>query len=94
MNKGLSFTPCQILIAIHEVLVRYAMGLMFGMFLFAFQVFSTPKCEDVIFSKFELVCVHARPLRYLDMLIFYRACAPCMHACDVHAKHDITRGCM
>ena len=42
------------------------MGSMIGMFLFAFQVFSTLKCRAVIFSKFESACVHARPLRYLD----------------------------
>ena len=31
--------------------LRYAMRIMFGMFLFAFGVFSTQKCEAVIFQS-------------------------------------------
>ena len=46
-----------------KFLLRYAMGIMIGMFLFAFQVFSTQKCEVDILLKFESACMHARPLR-------------------------------
>ena len=46
------------------------MRIMFGMFLFAFWVFSTQKCETVIFTRFGLACMHARPLNYLDMPIY------------------------
>ena len=67
------------------------MGIMFGMFLFAFQAFNTQNCEAVIFRMFELSCIHTRPLRYLDAPYLYRACAPCMHVCDVHARCDVTR---
>ena len=54
-------------------------------------VFSIQKCEAVIFPKFESACMHARPLRYLDVLFLHRAHVPCMHTCDVHARCDITR---
>ena len=63
---------------------------MFGMF-FAFWVFSAQKCGAVIFSKFELACMHARPLRYLDMLYLFRAGAPCIHVHNAHARCDVTR---
>ena len=66
------------------------MRIMFGMFWLAFWVFSTQKCEAVIFAKLVLACMHARPLKYLDVLVFYRACASCMHAHIMHARHDIT----
>ena len=59
---------------------------MFGMFLFAFWVFSTQKCEVVIFAQFGLACVHARPLNYL-----LRAHAPCTHVHVVHAQCEVTR---
>ena len=72
-------------------LLGSAMGIMFGMFLFAFQIFSTWRCEAVIFPKFESACVHARPLRYLDMPYIFKAHAPCMCTCDVHARCDVTR---
>ena len=70
--------------------LRYAMGIMFGMFLFTFQVFSTCKCEVVIFAKFGSGCVHARPLDYLDALSLHKAHVPCMHAAMVHARCDVT----
>ena len=66
------------------------MGIMIGMFLFAFHVFSTQKCEAIIFPKFELACIPARPLGYLDTLFLHRACVPCMHVCDVHSRCDVT----
>ena len=54
------------------------MRIMFGMFLFAFWVFSTLECEVVIFTKFRLACVHVRALKYLDVLVLHRACVLCM----------------
>ena len=62
------------------------MGIMFGMFSFAFQVFSTQKGEVVIFSKFELACMHARLLGYLVVPYLSREHAPCMHMHDMHAR--------
>ena len=70
---------------------KYTMGIMFGMFLFAFRVFNTKKCEAVIFTKFELACMYTRPLEYLDTIFLHRACAPCMLMHIVHPKHDVTR---
>ena len=73
-----------------KFLLRHAMGIMFGMFSFAFQVCSTQKCEVVIFSKFEPACVHARPLRYLDVRYkLEHMCHACV--CDAHARCDVTR---
>ena len=57
------------------------MGIKFGMFWFAFWVFSTQECEAVIFAEFRLACLHARPLKYLDALVLHRTCVPCTHAC-------------
>ena len=71
--------------------LRYAMGIMFGMFWFAFWVLSTQKCEVVNFPKIELACMHARPLRYLDAPYLCRAHTPCMHMDNVHVRHDVTR---
>ena len=66
------------------------MGIMFGMFLF--WVFSTSECEAVIFAKFELACVHPRPLDYLDdALVLHRPHEPCMCTGIAHARHEITR---
>ena len=61
------------------------------MFLFAFWVSSTPKCEAVNLPKFELACIHTRPLRYLDIPILLFACVPCTCMCDVDAQCDVTR---
>ena len=71
--------------------LRYAMGNMSDMFLFASWVFGTQKCEVVNFPKFKLACMNTRPLRYLGMSFLFRACAPCMHVHDVHAQCDVTR---
>ena len=71
--------------------LRYTMGNMSGMFLFAFWVFSTQKCEAVIFPKFKLACMSARPLGYLDMPFSIIGCVPCMCTHDVHAQCDVTR---
>ena len=67
------------------------MGNMFGMFLFAFWVFSTQKCEVVNFPKFELACMHAQPLGYLDTPYLFRAHVPCTHVHDAHTRCDVTR---
>ena len=83
MNEGFSITPCQIAI---KFLLRYTMGIMFGMFLFAFQVFITQKCEAVIFPKFKSACVHARPLGYLDVPSHW-ACTLCRHVHGVCASY-------
>ena len=71
--------------------LRYTMRNMFGMFSFVFWVFSTQKCEEIIFPKFKLACVPTRPLRYLGMPFLIIAHAPCMHVHNAHAQHDITR---
>ena len=58
--KGFHLPHAQFSLQSMEFLLRYAMGIMFGMFSFAVWVFSTQKYEAVIFSKFELACVHTR----------------------------------
>ena len=58
-----------------KFLLRYAMRIMFGMFLFVFWVFSTQQCEAVMIAKFRSACMHTRPLNYLDVLILLRGCA-------------------
>ena len=67
------------------------MGNMFGMVSFAFWVISTQKCEAVNLLKFKSADIPIRPFEYLSAPISLRACAPCMHAHDVHAHHDGTR---
>ena len=59
------------------------MRIMFDMFLFAFWVFSTQKHVVVIFTKFDLACVHARQFKHLEAPILVRAHAPC----TMHASH-------
>ena len=67
--------------------LRYA-NLMFGMFLFEFLVFSTQKCEVVIFTKFASAFVHARLLNCLSATILLRVHVQCMHAqCDITRVH-------
>ena len=61
------------------------------MFLFAFWVIRALKCEVVNFIKFKLAGIPVRPFEYLNALILIIACAPCMHAHDVHAQRDVTR---
>ena len=88
MNKG---SHAQFSLQYLKFSLRYTMGNMFGMFSFAFWVIRTLKCELVNFLKFELAGVPARPFKYLSMPILIIACAPCKHASDAHAHHDITR---
>ena len=71
--------------------LRYTMGNMFGMFLFAFWEIRAIKCEAVNFHKFELAGVPIRPFKYLDMSILLTACEPCMHVSNAHAQCDVTR---
>ena len=71
--------------------LRYTMGNMFGMFLFAFWVIRALKCEVVDFLKFESAGIPIRLFEYLSMPILIIAFAPCMHRCNVHAHHDVTR---
>ena len=61
------------------------------MFLYAFWVISTQKCEVVNFPKFKSAGIPVRPFKYLGMPISLRACVQCMHAHDSHAHHDVTR---
>ena len=61
------------------------------MFLFAFWVIRTLKCEAVNFLKFESVGVPVRPFEYLGIPILLTLHVPCMHAHDVHAHCDVTR---
>ena len=67
------------------------MGIMFGMFSFAFQVLSTGKCEAAIFAKFKSACMHTRPHRYLYTVYIFRGHVPCMCAHAAHARCDVTR---
>ena len=67
------------------------MGDMFGMFLFAFWVIRTLKCEAVNFLKFELAGEPIRLFKYLSAPILIIAHVPCMHTSDVHAHYDVTR---
>ena len=71
--------------------LKYTNGNMFGMFSFAFWVIRALKCEVVNFPKFESAGVPIRPFKYLDVPILIIAHVPCMHACDAHAQHDVTR---
>ena len=61
------------------------------MFSSAFWVISTQKCEVVNFLKFESAGIPVRPFEYFSAPILIIAHAPCMHACNMHAHHDVTR---
>ena len=50
--------------------LRYTMGNMFGMLLFAFRVIRALKCEAVNYVKFKLPGVPIRPFKYIDVPIF------------------------
>ena len=67
------------------------MGNMSGMFLFAFWVIRTLKCEAFNYLKFKLAGIPIRLFEYLGAPILIIACAPCTSACDVHAHPDVTR---
>ena len=71
--------------------LRYTMVNMFGMFVFAFWVIRTLKCEVVNFFKFESAGVPVRLMEYLDMPILIIAHVPCMCTHDAHAHCDVTR---
>ena len=48
-----SCLPCpKLSLQLVEFSLRYAMRILFGMFIFALWVFSTGKCEVVIFAKY------------------------------------------
>ena len=64
---------------------------MFGMFSFVFWVVRALKCEAVNFPRFESAGVPIRLFEYLDTPILIIACAPCTHAHDTHAQHNVTR---
>ena len=67
------------------------MGNMFGMFLFAFWVVRTLKCEAVDFLKFKSAGIPVRSFKYLCVPIFIIAHAPCMHTHNMYAHHAVTR---
>ena len=71
--------------------LRYTNGNMFGMFLFAFWVIRTLKCEAVNFLKFQLAGIPVRPFEYLSAPILIIAHVPCMCMSNAHAHHDVTR---
>ena len=54
--------------------LRYTMGNMFGMFLFAFWVIRALECEAVNFLKFESAGTPIRLIEYLDTSISIIAC--------------------
>ena len=64
---------------------------MSGMFSLAFWIIRTLKCEAVNFPRFESAGIPVRPFEYIDAPILIIECAPCMHAPNAHAQHDITR---
>ena len=70
--------------------LRYTIGNMFGMFLFAFWVIRALKCEAVKFLKFKLAGVPVRPIEYLGVPILIIAHAPCMCMRNMHAHCDVT----
>ena len=71
--------------------LRYTMRTMFGMFSLAFWIIMALKHEAVNFLKFESAGIPMRLFEYLGAPISLRACAPCMHACNMHAHHDVIR---
>ena len=91
MNEGSCLPHAHFSLQYLKFSLRYTMGNMFGMLLFAFWVTRTLKCEVVNFLKFKLADIPIRLFKYLSALILIIACVPCMHICDVHAHHDITR---
>ena len=62
------------------------------MFLFAFWVISTQKCEAVNFPKFESAGMPIRLFGYLGIPISLRAQAPCIHTCDTHVPIMMPQG--
>ena len=64
---------------------------MFGMFSFAFWVIKALKCEVVNFLKFKSAGVPVRLFEYLSMPFLLIVHTPCMHICNMHAYHYITR---
>ena len=71
--------------------LRYTMGNMSGIFLFAFWVIRGLNCEAVNLPKFESAGIPISPFEYLDAPILIIPRAPCTCAHNVHAQHDITK---
>ena len=74
--RGFPLPHAKFSLQLVKFLLRYAMGIIFGMCLSAFWVSTIQKCVVVIFAKFELACVHITPLRYLDVPYLFRAHVP------------------
>ena len=85
-----SHLPCpKLSLQLVKFWLRYAMRIMFGMYLLEFWVISSQNCEAVIFTKFESACMHARLIKYLDAPILNRAYAPYMCVHVIHTQHDV-----
>ena len=91
MNKGLLLPHAKFSLQYLKFSLKHTMRNMFGMFSYAFWVISTWKCEAVNFLKSKSAGVPIRLFEYLSTPILVIAHAPCTHACNVHAHHDITR---
>ena len=89
--RGSCLSHAQISLQYLKFSLRYTMGNMSGMFLFAFWVIRALKCVAVVFPKFESAGIPVRPFRYLDTSILIVARAPCLRARDAHAQRDMTR---
>ena len=72
-----------------KFLLSYAMRIITGMFPFVFWVFSTQKCEAVIFTKFGSACMYARPLDYYDAPGLLTVHPPCTHAHVMHVSLEL-----
>ena len=77
--RGSCLPHAQFLLQCLKFSLRYAMGNMFGMFLFAFWVFKALECEVVNFFKLKSACIPIRPFKYLGANFTYITCA--MHVC-------------
>ena len=86
--RGSCLPHAQFLLQYLKFSLRYTMGNMFGMFLFAFWEIGILKCEAVNFLKFEFAGIPIRPFEYLSTPILIIAYTPCMHTCDAHAHCD------
>ena len=89
--RGSRLPHSQFLLQYLKFSLRYRLGNMSGMFLFAFWVIRVLKCEAVNVVKFKSAGIPIRPFEYLDVPILIIACAPCSRACDAHAHCDLTR---
>ena len=71
------------------------MGIISGMFLFAFRVIGALKCEAVIFPKFESAGIPIRLFEYLDVFFNYSMCVmPARVRCTcLTSRHKVSIMC-